>query len=438
MPKISSSRRLKKLRKAIKQLPPSYITTILILIPSILYVVRAWQYIATPQLFAEDGSIWMANAYNHGVKSIFLSYNQFAHTAERIYALGVVQFPLRFAPLLFNLGGFALFVLTCYYLFSRRSAILTTNYQKLFIALSLGLIANFTEFFFNFSNSIFLLGIIGLCIYLAKASKHRVVRVLEKIVFILACLTLPFAWFYLLIILFEYVRLKKKKIFYLTVAALGSIVQIWTYLLTASHRPGVPLAILLSSKYVFIEIFNQVITPALLFARINTNLALQAHDFLPIVVCCMLIAGFSLFVIIKHASLDLKYILFFALTFTAVSLRSPIVGGGLTGTNILKFMATTFEENRYFFYAILCLLIIMALAVDTYINRRAAYVFLVVFMAFGLSLSIASGSWRVHKNYFVNYSQTYSRDIAAFNKISHGTAVIPENPVGWSIVLHKQ
>jgi hypothetical protein len=431
---------VRSLAKQLKNLSASpRITIAFVLIPSVLYVIRAWQYIATPQLFAEDGAVWLAGAYNHGLQSLFTPYNQFAHTAERLFALIVIHFPLILAPLLFNLGGFALFVLMCYYLFSRRSAVLTTNYQKLFIACSLGLIANFTEFFFNFSNSIFLLGVIGLCIYLAKPSRYAAVRVLEKIGFIIACLTLPFAWFYLLIILFDYVWIKKKKLFYLAVAAIGSVIQLWTYALTASHRPSVPLSILLGSKYIMIEIFNQIITPVLSFARVNSNLTLQAHESLSITAFCILIAGFSLYVVIKHASLELKYLVFFSIAFTAASLRSPIVGGGLTGTNILKFMSTTFEENRYFFYGILCLLLVIALAADTYLKRRASYALLIFFMAFGLSLSIASNSWTIHKNFFVNYSAGYSEGISAFNKSSQGSTIaIPENPVGWTIVLDKK
>jgi hypothetical protein len=413
-------------------------TASFVVIPAILYLVRAWQYIINPQLFAEDGSVWLASAYNQGFKSLFSPYNGFVHSAERIYALFVVCLPLKLAPFIFNMGGFSLFIIMCYYLFTSRTDLLTTNYQKLFVSLSLGLIANFTEFFFNFSNSIFLLGIIGLCIYLAKPSNYRAIRVLEKIAFTIICLTLTFAWLFLPIVLFDRFRFKKRRNFYLVASLLGGIVQLGVLILTAHSRSTVPITTLFSSKYTLLIIFNQIITPALLFARPGVNIAIQIKNFLPILISFILMASFALFVIYKKATLGLRYLIFFAAFFTIMALRSPIVGGGLMGTSTLKFLAITPEENRYFFYAILASTTILALAINSYSKRWAAYLILIIFMTFGTLISVSSDSWYIHKNFFVNYAPAYSTDITALNHSAPGTTFnIPENPVGWSIKLRS-
>jgi len=427
-----------KFQHRVRKMPQSYVTAFFVLLPSILYVARAWQYIAHPQLYAEDGAVWMADAHNKGMGSIFLPYNQFLHTFERVFALLVIHFPLDWAPFLFNVTGFALFVLMCYYLFSARSSILTSNFQRLFIAFSLGLIANFTQFYFNFSNSIFLVGVIGLCIYLVQPSRHFIVRLLEKVFFILACLTLPFACFYLPIILFDYFRHKTKKVFYLVCSVIGSVTQLMIYASTATHRPTIPITMLLSSKYVFIELLNQIITPALFFVRFYNGFNAQSREGLPIAIFCILLILLSLFVVIKHAGTKLRYFIFFLIVFTMVALKAPLVGSNIVGINVLRFMAVTPGGNRYFFYGILSLLLIIALAAETYIKKRASYVFLAGFMLFGLTLSIASDSWTIHKFFFVSYSQAYSEGVEKLRKNPRTPVAIPENPVGWTIELNAK
>jgi hypothetical protein len=432
-------RRATKLRQTIRKLPRSYITAVFVLIPSVLYLLRALQYIVKPQLYAEDGAVWLADAYNKGVKSLFIPYNQFFHTFERIFALLVVHLPLAVAPFLFNISGFFIFVVLCYYLFSVRSSILTNNFQRLFLALDLGLIANFTQFYFNFSNSVFLLEIIGLLIYLAVPSRNKIVRIIEKISFVIICLTLPFVWLYLPVLLFDRLHFKRKNTFYLITALLTSGVQLCAYEFAASQRQTVPLSMLLSSKYVVIEVFNQIITPALFFSRVNYNLMAQANDFLPILITCLVILLFSLFVIVRHASLEFKYLATFLILYTLLALKGPIAGGNAVGVNILKTMAITPAGNRYFFFGILCLILIVVLTVSIYFKQRAPYLFLLLFMSSALYLSIATKSWVIHKNLFADYSKSYSKSASAFRK-SRGTktVIIPENPIGWSIVLNAK
>jgi hypothetical protein len=371
-----------------KWLPPKAFTAILVFIPTVLYAIRAKQYIEMPQLYAEDGAIWLADAYNHGFRSILSPYNGFAHTAERLYALFVTLFPLKYAPFLFDFGGFLIFVLMCYYLFSKRLNIFTNNYQKLFLAFSLGLMANFNEFFFNFSNSIFLLGIIGLCIYVARPSAFKLIRSLEKVSFIIICLTLPFAWFYLLIIAYEWLLLKKRNWFYLMASGAGSIIQLFAHEFTKYPRPDIQLSVLATSRYTVLEIYNQIITPGLRFARMDTSITIAFHQFLIILIFCLLLALIFLVVTIRYATRSFRYLAFFLLCFTAAALKGPLVGGNLSSPNILKFMDTAQFGNRYFFYGILGVFIMLALLSSTYIKRSARYGFLIVFMCFSLITSI--------------------------------------------------
>jgi hypothetical protein len=304
------------------------------------------------------------------------------------------------------------------------------------MAFSLGLIANFSEFFFNFSNSVFLLGVIGLCIYFAKPSKNITFNILEKLIFILACLTLPFAWFYLVIVLFEWIWRKKYNLLYLIVSAIGTVIQLFIHELSKYSRPDIPTTTLISSRYTLLEIYNQIVTPALRFARIDTNINIAFDKFFVIFIFCIILGGLSLFVLIKHGSVQLKYLTFFLVLFTVSALKGPLVGGNLSPVGILKFMDTAQFGNRYFFYGILCLLTIFAVAFSTYIKKQALYGFLALFVVFSLSTSLTSSAFKVNKG-FSNYSVVYDKDISSLGRAKPGTIVkIPENPGGpWYIDL---
>ena len=424
---------LSKYKKLIVKAPDNLKIIGLVTIPAILYLIRGWQYIRTPQLYAEDGTVWLTNAYNTGWHTLFTPYNGFAHTTERLFALIITQFPLRFAPLIFNLAGYGLFILMCYYLFSTRTKIFSNNYQKIFMAFSLGLIANFGEFVFNFSNSIFLLGIIGLCIYFAKPPKNIVINILEKILFILACLTLPFAWFYLLIILIDWIWRKQRRIFF---SIIGSIIQLCAHVFSKYSRSSIPTKTLITSRYTVIELYNQIITPALRFARIDVTATTPLHKFLMILIFCFVLACLLLATLIKQGAIQLKFLAVFCILFTIASLKSPLVGGNLSSVNILKFMDTAEFGNRYFFYGILFLLTILAVAASAYINKKAQYYFLVAFMVFSLLTSVITGDFKINKG-FNNYANTYTYDIVKLNTAKPGNIVqIPENPgTAWFINL---
>jgi hypothetical protein len=99
-------------------------------------------------------------------------------------------------------------------------------------------------------------------------------------------------------------------------------------------------------------------------------------------------------------------------------------------------MDTAEFGNRYFFYGILCIMTILAIAVSTYINKKAQYYFLLLFMVFGLLTSVMAGDLRINKG-FNDYANTYSKDVANLSKAKPGTLLeIPENPnTNWFIGL---
>ncbi len=409
-----------------------------VLISGLIYTIRAWEYIAKPQLYAEDGAVWLTDGFNLGIKSLFIPLNGFSHLFERLFGLLIAQLPLLWAPFLFNITAFFIFCLMVYYLYSARTKILTSTFERLFMLVSLCLIANVDELFFNFSNSVFLLGIIGVLLIVAKKSKNKYINVLEKSLFIITCLTLPFAWIYLVILLLDWLVLHKRQLFFLMSAILGSIVQLIIYLGSETTRSPVTLVSMLT-KHIVLEIYNQIIIPALLFARIDINtelpISLKRLLFTFILFVCLFVLTIIVF---KKSNRQTKLLLLFIAGMTFASLKSPFIVGS-SALDAIKYMATSQFGDRYFIFGILGMSIALAKFGSIYLSKRIGHFALVIFTTIGALSSIKHNTFVVNKN-FADYTNDYSNGIKQMKNVdlSIQDVIIPVNPGGsWVIRFSK-
>ena len=411
-------------------------TLAFVLAAALAYCLRGSQYILQPQLYAEDGATWLADGFNTGLRSLASPYNGFFHTFERLFGLLVAQWPLQFAPAIFSLTALLLFCLMVYYLFSTRTRILANTYERVFMLLAICLIANVDEFFFNFSNSIFLLGISGVLIIVAQKPENRIVNVLEKAVFALSCFTLPFAWFYLPILLVERFKHHKKTPFFLYVAVAGSMAQLAAYLLSQTERSSVTLWSLFS-KFTLLEIYNQIIIPALRFARIDSGYRGGDHFALLsiglIIAACLAMT----IIVLKKSDKHVWYLIFFLFAMTAASLKSPLVGHNVGAYRTLKIMSTTPWGDRYFIFGILAAMLIMVKFTYLLIAPRFRYAFIAIFMALGLVASLQFHSLMINRQLADLRGQYYS-NIRLLQSHSTDSISIPVNPSGWSIELRRK
>ena len=406
----------------------------LILLIATSYTFRAHQYILRPQLFAEDGEVWLSNAYNKGLGSIFQSYNGLSHLFERLFGLFAAHVvPLQYEPLLFVMTALIIFLLLCYYLLSSRSNILNNNYQKIFFGLSLCLLGNAEEFYFSFSNSVFLLGIIGLLLLVIKKSNHKIVNILEKILFFILCFTNVFAWIYIIILAFEFVWLRRRQYFYIVSALAGSIIQLLIHVhQIVGQRPAIPIRYILSKATLF-EFYNQIITPSLRFGRQDINPVVRTTTDLVFVCLALLVVGIIIAFIFFKSNYKIKCLLFFCIMMTLISLESPINGQTAPGAIVIA-MATYHWGNRYFIFGILAMFIVWAKFSQRLLNKSYLPVFLLAFFTFGLLSSINLGSFYIQKD-FIDLTAQYSNGIAKVKHDNKRLVVIPINPTGWSITL---
>jgi hypothetical protein len=402
----------------------------------VLYALRAWPYLSKPQLYAEDGTLWLSEGIAKGAPTLFHPYHGFFHTAERVFGFLVAQLPLQWAPLLFAVTAWGLFVLTVYYLLTSRTKILTNNFERIFMTLALALIANFHEFFFNFSNSIFLMGIIGALILIAKPSKYKVVSVLEKMFFLITSLTLTFPWLYLPMAIFVRWKYKAKNTYFLAVSFLASIAQAGAYLTGHTDRSPVTLFSLFSS-YTLLELYNQIIIPAVRFARIDiglTEFATGRYNVL-VVVLVVLILILTSTVVIKKNNWQVRLLLFFLAGMTFASIKSPTLTVALP-VDALKIMSVVEGANRYFVYGIVGVNLILVKASYTLLSAKARYWSMAFFIAFGIISSVHYRSFFVDKRWN-DYMAIYRKQIDLLNSGKENSVLIPSNPYPWSMILMK-
>lgn len=411
----------------------SFNTALLVLIGA-FYTLRAHQYILRPQLYAEDGEVWLTGAYNHGVRTIFQSYNGLSHLFDRLFGLVSMHLvPLRYEPFVYVVMALVIFLVLAYYLLSSRSAILTTNYQKLFFALSLCLLGNAEEFYFSFSNSVFLLGMVGLLILVIKKSGHKTIDILEKILFFILCFTNVFAWIYILILAFEFIWKKRRRYYYLALTFVGSITQLWIHIhQPAGQRPDIP-ARYIASKTTLFEFYNQIVTPSLRFGRQDINPLMRTRTDLIFVGVALLLVGIIVVFIFYKSNYVTKCLLFFCLVMTLISLKSPINGQTAPAAVVIA-MATYHWGNRYFIYGIIGMFVVWAKFSQGLFKKQYLAPFLMVFFTFGLLSSVTLGSFYIQKD-FMDLRSQYAQGVAEYKKPNHGSIVIPINPTGWYLTL---
>lgn len=402
----------------------------------VIYFLRASSYIINPQLYAEDGYAWLSDAYNNGLSSIFTPLNSFFHLTERIFGYIISKIPLQFAPFLFNITALVIFCIFVAYLFSSRTKILKGNFQRLFVLLSIALIANVEEFFFNFSNSIFILGIIGALVIIANKSINKYIIIFEKIIFTLTCFTLPFCFLYLPILLIEKFKYKRNQTYFLIISLIGCLFQFSSYIISNIERSSVTTKALLTSKYTIIEIYNQIIIPATRFGRIDfqpQNGKIELFKVFLIFISVILIS----FSVLLKSNKQTVYLLLFFFFFTIASLKSPIVISDRP-ESALEFMSIATGGDRYFIYGIIGIYVIMAKFLSLNVKQTIIYPLLIFYIVFGILTSYQTKSLKIEKK-LNNYTSQYNKGIRQLQtKNNNVDIIIPENPKGFYIRFNSK
>lgn len=147
-----------------------------------------------PQLWAEDGAVWLQGAYNHGWSVLFTTHAGYLNLFPRLVAALAVHLPLRWAPWIFSFVAILVQVLPVLYLLSRRLAdhIPSLGVRLALAALYLA-VPNSYEVNANLTNAQWHLAIVGLLLCFAAPPRSAWLRATESVAFVLMALTGPFS-----------------------------------------------------------------------------------------------------------------------------------------------------------------------------------------------------------------------------------------------------
>ncbi len=172
---------------------------------SLVSVSRRVDSVTNPQFWAEDGTIWYADAYHLGPFQPFLiPASGYFQSVSRLGAAMSLLVPLAFAPLLFNIIAIGFQTLPAWFFLSRRFAHLVPSFALRFLMglTYLGLPSVF-ETHINLSNVQWRLSILLFLIIIARRDERIAWRFFDWFFLILAGLSGPFsiiafpiAWYY--------------------------------------------------------------------------------------------------------------------------------------------------------------------------------------------------------------------------------------------------
>ncbi|MBC1312189.1 hypothetical protein GNE88_14280, partial [Trichormus variabilis PNB] len=216
-----------------------YLHIAMFIIGFILIITRRPDAILNPQFWAEDGTIFYAQAYNDGIlKSLFSPYAGYLHTVPRLTAAFSMFFSLKAAPLVFNVIAITIQILPVNFLISSRFSKLIPKLNHR-IALSLLYLAlpGCYEINANLTNAQWHLALLVFMAMIAQ-SLQLLLNLFDVILIFVGGLTGPFAIIMIPAILFFGIYKKKNnirinKLFYtkfwvLTATAIIQILIIFT------------------------------------------------------------------------------------------------------------------------------------------------------------------------------------------------------------------
>lgn len=84
----------------------------------IIILLKGWERLISPGIWAEDGTVFLKQAFEHGLASLFLPYDGYFHTLPRIIAVIVTWIPVKLIPIFIVFFCYCVFVYTITFFFA--------------------------------------------------------------------------------------------------------------------------------------------------------------------------------------------------------------------------------------------------------------------------------------------------------------------------------
>jgi hypothetical protein len=153
-----------------------------------------------PQFYAEDGTVWFAEAYNKGwLHSLWIPYTGYFQTLPRLAAGFALFWPLPLAPLAMNLVGFVIQLLPVPVLLSSRLRTWGNLMFRSTLAAAYLVLPNSREVNVVVTEAQWHLALVAILLLLARQPRTKFAAVFDAAVFVLCGVTGPFCFFHLIV-----------------------------------------------------------------------------------------------------------------------------------------------------------------------------------------------------------------------------------------------
>jgi|GEM_PF-3008712 len=423
------------------KLKSSYFHLVVFLLCFIIIVSRRTDAILNPQFWAEDGTVFYADAYNRGIfGSFFLPYAGYLHFFPRLTAALSVAFPLKAAPFIFNLISITIKILPVNFLVSSRFSKLIPNItHRFFISFIYLALPGCSEINANLTNSQWHLALVLFMIFVTQSPKHF--RSLIDYIFILLCgLTGPFSIIIMPIVLFLVISKRYQNTFGLNkhilrlkflLLSVTAIIQIVTiFFIDNGRRTSLKTDLSLLDIDVIGTMSQILVNQLFLISTVGTKITatiIQNSDNYNILRSLIITLGVALLIYLLIKSPP-----FFRLLIVYSSLI-PIIAIFLKFPNINEFTLVG-ASGRYWFSLILCVSLgILWFSYKMY-DKSILQKILSTSLLLLMSVGIVS-DW-LHPPYNDFQFAKYANEFA---EMSPGREIkIPINPSPWTMDLIKK
>ena len=395
----------------------------LFVLGALLVISRRPDALTTPQFFAEDGSVWFADAYRFGFwHTLLLPDAGYLQTFPRLIAGLATLVPLLYAPLLMNIVGIAVQVLPVNLLASARLASLGSLGARMLLAFIYLALPNSRELDVVITNAQWHLALIACLIMVANPPRNFVARSVDVFLLVLSGLTGPFCVILLALdAILCWFRRRRWQLVSLTILAICASLQIAVMLQAdPAIRYKAPLG---ASLRLLVDIISSHVFLAAIFGSSNYTARL---GFAALLLAAVAGAGVVAAAVIK-ARWEFRVVILFCVLVFAATLKSPLVSRTEPQWQVLN------QANgiRYWFFPMLAFLwsvVWFATASRKRILRLSAIALLV------LSIAGMARDWR----YPPFPDRNFPQYVARFEALPPGEALaFPLFPDGWTMQLVK-
>jgi hypothetical protein len=382
------------------------------------------------QFSAEGGTVFFADAYNHGLASLFMAtpHAGYLQIFERLIALFASLFPLSTAPLITNLLSLAIIIVPVTILLSSRFDFLGPVSLRRLFAFGYLALPSTVEVFANLA-AISVYMTLSACLVIGARPDDRLRwNVFDVVVLVLFSLTGPaVTLMFPLVALLWWVRRQRRLFGRMLALVPGAIAQATVILLTFQNMRTSATAPLGVTPALFAEILSrQMFLAPLLGMRAMPPR--ETNAYVVFSVCVVLLGAAAMAYCLLKAPIELKVFIGFSVVLVAATLGFPLCSLTIPQWRVMTLPAAC---NRYWMIPMLSFLASLAWIVWTQQGRLRYAALIVLFM---MPVGILR-DWR-HPAFVDQHFAEHAREFARAPQGAHMVFAI--DPPGWYMELVKK